>query len=339
MMMGDNGMKLSILDQSPVSTGKTAGQALQASMQLAQSGEKLGYTRYWIAEHHDFSGLACSAPEIMLGYIGAKTQKIRIGAGAILLPHYKPYKVAESFNMLATLFPGRIDLGIGRAPGGSAEVTIALSDNFLQNVFKTPEYFKELIHFINDVFPSEHPYSKITASPIPPISPQPWILGTSKKSAKLAAENGTAYAFGHFMSDKDGTDIMKSYIENFKPNAKLQKHESIIAVSVICAETTEKAEQLALSGFLWKLKQVKGEDSDGVPSVEEAEQYTYTNADNQMIEEMRRNMVIGNPQEVKKRLMELQNMYRNDEFMIVTITHSYQERISSYELIANEILE
>jgi luciferase family oxidoreductase group 1 len=332
-------MKLSILDQSPLSSGKTAGQALQASMKLAQSGEKLGYTRYWIAEHHDFSGLSCSAPEVMLGYIGANTEKIRIGSGAVLLPHYKPYKVAEVYNLLATLFPGRIDLGIGRAPGGSAEVTMALSDNFLQQVWKMPESFKELLHFINDDFPSEHMYSKISAAPLPSISPQPWILGTSAKSAKLAAENGTAYAFGHFMSDKAGPDTMKSYIENFKPNAKLQKSESIIAVSVICSETTERAEQLALSGFLWKLQLAKGEGANGVPSIEEAKQYSYTSDEKEMIKDMRVKMVIGNPQEVKQQLTDLQTIYQADELMIVTITHSYEDRITSYKLLANELFK
>ncbi|WP_075619095.1 LLM class flavin-dependent oxidoreductase [Paenisporosarcina indica] len=330
-------MRLSILDQSPVSFGATARQAMEASMQLAQSGEKMGYTRYWIAEHHDFSGLACSAPEVMLGYIGANTEKIRIGAGAILLPHYKPLKVAESFNMLATLFPGRIDLGIGRAPGGSAEVTMALSDNFLQNVFNMPATFKELLHFINDDFPSEHMYSKITAAPLPVISPQPWILGTSGKSAKLAAENGTAYAFGHFMSDKDGPEIMKNYIDHFKPNAQLRKPESIVAVSMICAETTEKAQQLALSGFLWKIQLAKGQGVDGVPSIEKAEQYPYSSEDLKSLEVMRSKTVIGNPKEVLSKLTKLQALYQNDEFMIVTITHSYSDRTRSYELLANEV--
>lgn len=330
-------MKLSILDQSPRSSGKTVGQALQASMKLARSGDKLGYARYWIAEHHDFSGLSCSAPEVMLGYIGANTEKIRIGAGAVLLPHYKPYKVAEVYNMLATLFPGRIDLGIGRAPGGSAEVTMALSDNYLQQVFNMPKSFKELLHFLNEDFPSEHMYSKISASPIPQSSPQPWILGTSIKSAKLAAENGTAYAFGHFMSDKDGSEIMKTYIESFKPSAKLQKPESIVAVSVICAETTEHAERLALSGFLWKLQLAKGEGNDGVPSIEEAEHYSYSIDDKKMISDMRSKMLIGTPKEIMEQLVELQTMYQNDEFMIVTITHSYTDRLHSYDLLANEI--
>lgn len=330
-------MKLSILDQSPRSIGKTAGQALEASMQLARSGEKLGYARYWIAEHHDFSGLSCSAPEVMLGYIGANTETIRIGAGAVLLPHYKPYKVAEVYNMLATLYPGRIDLGVGRAPGGSAEVTMALSDQYLQNVFNLPEAFKELLHFLNNDFPSDHKYSKTSAAPVPAISPQPWVLGTSIKSAKLAAENGTAYAFGHFMSDKDGPDIMKTYIERFKPSAKLQKPESIVAVSVVCAETTVQAERLALSGFLWKLQLAKGEVVDGVPSLEETDHYSYTSEDNRMISDMRSKMIIGNPKEVVEQLVELQSIYHNDEFMIVTITHSYSDRILSYELVANEL--
>jgi len=332
-------MKLSILDQSPRSKGKSSGQALQASMNLAQNGERLGYTRYWIAEHHDFSGLSSSAPEVMLGYIGAHTKTIRIGAGAVLLPHYKPYKIAEVFNMLASLFPGRIDLGVGRAPGGSAEVTMALSDQYLQNVFNMPESFKELLHFINDDFPSNHTYAKTSAAPVPAISPQPWVLGTSIKSAKLAAENGTAYAFGHFMSDKDGPNIMKTYIENFKPNVKLPQPESIVAVSVICAESTELAEKLALSGFLWKLQLAKGEGTDGVPTVEEAENYPYSSEEQEMLEAMRRKTLNGNPKEVKEQLLELQALYNNDEFMIVTITHSYIDRVQSYELLANEFLE
>jgi luciferase family oxidoreductase group 1 len=141
-------LKLSILDQSPISWGYTPQQALQASMELAKAGERLGFIRYWIAEHHNFSGLTCSAPEVMLSYIGASTKSIRIGAGAVLLPHYKPYRVAETYNMLATLFPGRIDLGIGRAPGGSAEASMALSDNFLENVRKMPNAVEELLHFL-----------------------------------------------------------------------------------------------------------------------------------------------------------------------------------------------
>src|SRR3954451_253555 len=179
-------MKLSILDQSLISYNQTAHEALQESMNLAKMGEELGYIRYWIAEHDAIPGLACPAPEIMLSYIGAQTKTIRIGSGAVLLPHYRPYKVAEVYNMLATLFPNRIDMGIGRAPGGSAEATNALSDHFLQNVWNMPNLVQDLLHFLNNGFPDEHEFAKLSASPMPNIAPVPWLLGTSKKSAQLA---------------------------------------------------------------------------------------------------------------------------------------------------------
>lgn len=330
-------MKLSILDQAPVLSGKSAQEALKESMKLAQSGEKLGYTRYWIAEHHDFPGLASSAPEVMLGYIGANTEKIRIGAGAILLPHYKPYKVAETFNMLATLFPDRIDLGIGRAPGGSAEASIALSGNFLENVRNMPNSIKDLLHFLYNNYPTDQMFSKITAHPLPDIPPVPWILGTSEKSAIQAASYGTAYAFGHFMSDKDGIEIVNTYRNAFRQSSGLQKPQAIITVSVICAETSELAEELALSWFLSKIQTDKGEKNNRIPTMEEARNYSFTSDEKERIQEMRKKMMIGNPKEVKQQLAELQAVYSADEIMIVTITNSYESRRKSYELIAKEV--
>lgn len=330
-------MKLSILDQAPVLSGKSAQEALKESMKLAQFGEKLGYTRYWIAEHHDFPGLASSAPEVMLGYIGANTEKIRIGAGAILLPHYKPYKVAETFNMLATLFPDRIDLGIGRAPGGSAEASIALSGNFLENVRNMPNSIKDLLHFLYNNYPTDQMFSKITAHPLPDIPPVPWILGTSEKSAIQAASYGTAYAFGHFMSDKDGIEIVNTYRNAFRQSSGLQKPQAIITVSVICAETSELAEELALSWFLSKIQTDKGEKNNRIPTMEEARNYSFTSDEKERIQEMRKKMMIGNPKEVKQQLAELQAVYSADEIMIVTITNSYESRRKSYELIAKEV--
>jgi luciferase family oxidoreductase group 1 len=330
-------MKLSILDQAPVLSGKSAQEALKESMKLAQFGEKLGYTRYWIAEHHDFPGLASSAPEVMLGYIGANTEKIRIGAGAILLPHYKPYKVAETFNMLATLFPDRIDLGIGRAPGGSAEASIALSGNFLENVRNMPNSIKDLLHFLYNNYPTDQMFSKITAHPLPDIPPVPWILGTSEKSAIQAASYGTAYAFGHFMSDKDGIEIVNTYRNAFRQSSGLQKPQAIITVSVICAETSELAEELALSWFLSKIQTDKGEKNNRIPTMEEARNYSFASDEKERIQEMRKKMMIGNPKEVKQQLAELQAVYSADEIMIVTITNSYESRRKSYELIAKEV--
>lgn len=330
-------MRLSILDQSPISSNQTAHDALNESMKLAQAGEALGYTRYWIAEHHDLPGLACSAPEVMLSYIGAHTNQIRIGAGAVLLPHYRPYKVAEVFNMLATLFPNRIDLGIGRAPGGSAEVTNALSEKFLQKVWVLPELVKELLRFLEDDFPVDHEYSKVSASPIPEKPPIPWLLGTSKKSALLAAENGMPYTFGHFMSDNDGAAIIQAYIDAFTPRKEGQIRQVIVTVSAICAATTEEAEALALSRLIWSLQTEKGEGQQGIPSIQEAKQYKPTEKEKDSMSKMRQNMIIGNPSEVKQALFELQANYQADEIMINTITYAPKDRIQSYELIAKEI--
>lgn len=329
-------MKLSILDQSPISSNQTAKEALDASMKLAQAGEALGYTRYWITEHHDLVGLASSAPEVMLSYIGANTSTIRIGAGAVLLPHYKPYKVAEVFNTLATLFPDRIDLGLGRAPGGSAEATNALSDNFLQNVYKMPHLLKELLHFLEDDFPAETVYSKVSASPLPDIPPQPWLLGTSKKSALLAAENGLSYTFGQFMSDKDGAAIVQEYLEAFTPRKQGEPPQVIVTVNAICAETTEKAEEIALCSLIWKVQRDKSEGNQGIPSIEVAKAYPLTDKEKETIEEMKQQMLIGNPQEVKQRLRELQAVYKADEMMINTITYAPYDRINSYRLLMKE---
>ncbi|EGL16723.1 MULTISPECIES: LLM class flavin-dependent oxidoreductase [unclassified Paenibacillus] len=330
-------MRLSILDQSPISSNQTANDALIESMKLAQAGEALGYTRYWIAEHHDLPGLACSAPEVMLSYIGANTNRIRIGSGAVLLPYYRPYKVAEVFNMLATLFPHRIDLGIGRAPGGSAEATNALSDNFLQKVWELPALVKELLHFLEDDFSADHEYSKISASPIPENSPVPWLLGTSEKSALLAARNGMSYTFGHFMSDNDGIAIIQAYRDAFRPRKEAQTPQVIVTVSAICGETTEQAEEIAESFLIWSLQTDKGEGHQRVPSVKEAKQYKITEKEKDSLNKMKQNMIIGNPHELKRKLMELQTKYQADEIMINTITYSPKDRIHSYKLIAKEI--
>ena len=330
-------MKLSILDQSPISSNQTAKEALKDSLKLAQIGEALGYTRYWVTEHHDLPGLASSVPEVILSYIGANTNTIRIGSGAVLLPHYKPFKVAEVYNTLAILFPNRIDVGIGRAPGGSAEATNALSDNFLQNVYKMPSLVKDLLHFLDNDFPTDHEYSKISASPIPEVSPVPWLLGTSKKSALLAAENGMAYTFGQFMSDNDGPSIIQEYLDAFTARKPEQTAQVMITVSVICSETTEKANELTLSSLVWELQKAKGDGHKGVPSIEEAKQYKLDDREKNTLDTMKKNIIIGNPQEVKQKLLELQATYKADEIMLSTITYSAEARRNSYRLIANEL--
>ncbi|WP_164668175.1 LLM class flavin-dependent oxidoreductase [Virgibacillus doumboii] len=324
-------MKLSILDQSPISSGKSPQEALQASVELAKAADKIGYTRYWMAEHHDLTGLACPNPDVMLGIVGSQTERIRIGAGAVLLPHYKPYKVAETYNLLATLYPGRVDLGIGRAPGGSAEASMALSGNFLENVKQMPEKLDELLQFLHNDFSEENMYAKINPSPVPAVSPETWLLGTSEKSADLAVEKGLPYVFGHFMSDADGPSIVKKYKESGS--------KTIVTVSAVCAETTEEAQELALSSQLWNVQRAKGEGDGKVPSVDASKVYSFSEEELETVSRMKQKMIVGNPREVRQQLEQLQARYDTDEIMVVTITHSYKARLRSYELIAEEMME
>lgn len=304
-------MKLSILDQSPVLEDTTPKQALEETIALAKLADSKGYHRYWVAEHHGMTQLASPSPDILLAIIGSQTSTIRIGAGAVLLPNYRAFPVAERYQMLASMFPGRVDLGIGRAPGGSAETSIALAGDFLSKVKNMPILIDELLHFLYADFPEDHLYAKIDISPRSIEPPQPWLLGTSEKSAVLAAEKNLAYVFGHFMTDSDGPKIIRKYqdlTENIKP--------IIVAVSVICGETEEEAIQLAKEASTWNQKT------------------TTTEADSQS-NDMFSNMIIGNPIQVKEQLQTLQQLYQCDELMILTITSNYQDRKKSYERIAN----
>ncbi|MFS0750945.1 MsnO8 family LLM class oxidoreductase [Oceanobacillus sp. 1P07AA] len=304
-------MKLSILDQSPILDGASAKQALEETIELAKLADGKGYHRYWVAEHHGMAQLASPSPDILLAIIGSQTSTIRIGAGAVLLPNYRAFPVAERYQMLASLFPGRIDLGIGRAPGGSAEASIALAGDFLSKVKNMPTLIDELLHFLYDDFPEDNLYSKIDISPQSPEPPQPWLLGTSERSAVLAAEKKLAYVFGHFMTDSDGPKITRKY-QHLTGNTK----PIIVAVSVICGETEEEAFQLAKEASMWNQKDT---------SIEE------DNQNNDIFS----NMIIGDPVQVKEQLQTLQQLYQCDELMILTITSNYQDRKKSYERIAN----
>ncbi|WCK52790.1 LLM class flavin-dependent oxidoreductase [Aneurinibacillus sp. Ricciae_BoGa-3] len=332
-------MKLSVLDQSPVLTGFTPGQALEETAKLVQSVEELGYSRFWVSEHHQLDALAGSSPEVLLAHLGARTTSIRIGAGAVLLPYYSPLKVAENFNLLATLYPGRIDLGIGRAPGGSAHTSLALRENYLQNVFRMPELVKELQDFLLHTAAVDHAGESPAAYPIPPVQPELWMLGTSSKSAGYASELGAAFAFGHFMSDGDGPEIIKQYRQSFTPSSALRSPKSLIAVSVICAQTSEQAEQLAVSQDVWSIRMDAGQGRGTIPTIEEAANYPFTAAEKTMVRQRRERMIIGNPRQVREKLLVLEERYQTEEFMIVTITPSYEARQRSYELLAEAILK
>jgi len=327
-------MKLSILDQVPVPAGVKVKDAFEASVQLAKSAEKLGYSRYWVAEHHDFIGLACPNPDTLLTLVGTQTNKINLGAGAVLLPHYSPFKIAETYNLLSVLFPERIDLGLGRAPGGSAEVSIALSGNYLENVRDYPESIRTLNRFIKNQTHDNSLYNKIKAAPLPNKQPNLWMLGTSEKSAELAVSEKLNYVFGHFMSDLQGTEIISRYKETFNQTYK-QTPKTMIAVSVICAETTKEAKKIARSTALWTSFNEKPVYSQ-IPSYEEAERFKGTQEQEAKIKKTMSKMIVGNPQSVIQQLNELCELYQTDELMLVTNTYEYADRIKSFKLIAKE---
>ncbi|MGY4691636.1 MsnO8 family LLM class oxidoreductase [Salibacterium sp. K-3] len=313
-------MRISILDQSPRVSGQTSKEALEDTVELAVLAEEWGCTRFWVTEHHDLAGTAGSVPEVLLPLIGARTTSIRIGAGAVLLPHYKPFKVAEIHNMLATLFPERIDIGMGRAPGGSAEASNALSDNFLKNAGRMRELTRELLQFLEDDYPSPNPYAPLSASPVPDTAPEPWMLGTSAKSAVLAAEVETAYAYAAFMSDNDGAAVIQQYRDNVSPD----KAQAAAAVSVVCAPTAAEADRISRDTCRWNVKK----DIDAPVTKEEEKE----------IEKMRAKMIVGNPQEVHDQLTACQKKYKVDEIMLFSSIPSPEERRRSFRLTVEEMV-
>jgi len=308
-------IRLSVLDLVPLIGTEDAAAALGEAVKLAQAAEKLGYTRYWLAEHHDMQSVVSSSPEVLLAHVGARTEQIRLGSGAVLLPYYKPYKVAESFHMLASLYPGRIDLGIGRAPGGSAHVSLALGDNFLEGVRRMPESLEALTALLKDDYRIDG--EKVSARPLPPIPPELWLLGTNEKSALFASRFGAGYVFGHFMSDQDGPAIIQRYREDYRASGRDTEPKVIVAVRAVCAETEEKAAAYAEQG----LKQLFG-TSGGGPAVQQP---------------FPGRALVGSPEGVAAKLSELSELYGTDEFMIVTLAPTYEARIRSYELLADKL--
>ncbi|MCM2674517.1 LLM class flavin-dependent oxidoreductase [Alkalicoccobacillus plakortidis] len=332
-------MKLSILDQVVVSRGRSVADAINETEQLAIYADELGYSRYWIAEHHDLPGLACPAPDVLLGIIGSQTTTIRIGAGAVLLPNYQPYLVAERYHLLATMYPGRIDLGLGRSPGGSAEASLALNTNMLQAIYSMPEKVEELLHFIRNDFPEGHSYRSLKAAPVPNDPPVPWILGTSIKSAKLAAKHGLPYAVGHFMNDESSKKAAEAYKKHFKPTKYNQEPTLILAVSVVCAETNQLAEEIAGSAHIWSIERAKAEGLDGIPNQDFANHYSLTPDEAEKRKELQQRQVFGEPENVKEQLLKLSKEYGSDECMVLTNVHSFEDRLKSYKLLADVILD
>ncbi|MEA2458651.1 MAG: hypothetical protein QOC95_1623 [Thermoleophilaceae bacterium] len=327
--------RLSVLDQSPISEGMTGADALRNTLDLARHVDDLGYTRYWVAEHHGTPMLASASPEVLIGPIAAATSpRLRVGSGGVMLPHYSPLKVAESFSVLSALFPGRIDLGIGRAPGTDPRTTFALQRDRRQAMPDDfPDQLSELLAYLEDSLPSEHPFASLGALPGRPESPEAWLLGSSPQSALWAGQLGMGYSFADFINP-GGAEIAQVYRDKFTSGERLPSPKLSVAVWAICADTDEEAQRLASSSRM-SMTMLRQGRLIQVPPVEKALRF---------LEERGtpasgsrgggRRAVIGSPEKVRAELEEVVEQYGADELMIVTITYDHAARLRSYELIA-----
>ncbi len=326
--------RLSVLDQSPIRGGATAADAVRETIELARHADRLGYHRYWLAEHHSSGGLAGSTPEILVGHVAAETTGIRVGSGGVMLSHYSAFKVAENFRMLETLHPGRIDLGIGRAPGSDQLTAMALAHGpGALGIDQFPAQVRDVIGYLDGELPGDHPFARLTAMPSGPTSPEIWLLGSSDQSAAIAAHFGRAFSFAHFIVDRGGDVVMAGYREHFRPSAALAEPTASIGVFVICADSDEEAQRLRQSRDLWLLRLYRG-DTQPVPTVEEAEGYPYTERERAIVEHNRGRTIAGAPDRIRARLDELGRLYGVDELVVVTICDRFEARLRSYELLA-----
>lgn len=330
-------LKLSVLDQSVISKGDSASTALQKTVKLAQLTEDLGYTRFWVAEHHNTNGIAGSSPEVLISHIASNTRKIRVGSGGVLLPQYSPYKIAENFKLLEALFPNRIDAGIGRSPGGSATTRLALTDGLRKSLNEFPRQVKDLQGFLVNHLPIDHPYHDVNAFPVTGSIPEVWLLGITHRGARLAAESGTAFTYGHFITPVNGEQALDYYYKNFQPSPMLAKPKVNVCVFAVCAPTLEKAEEIALSQDMWLLSVEKGGDTR-IPAVEEAKNIPLTKDERKKIQENRKRMIIGTPQMVKDEILRLSEMYKTEEFMIINNVYNFQDKMTTYTLLAEAFL-
>jgi luciferase family oxidoreductase group 1 len=319
-------MRLSVLDQSPVPEGSTGADALRNTIDLARHCDALGFHRYWVAEHHGGPSLAGPSPEVLIGPIASATSRMRVGSGGVMLPHYSPLKVAESFSVLSGLFPGRIDLGLGRASGTDPLTTFALQrdrrdaapDDF-------PQQLAELLAYLDGTLPADHPFKRLEATlPGRPEVPEPWLLGSSPQSAEWAAQLGLPYSFADFINPS-GSAIAASYRD-----ACVGTPRVMVAAWVICAETDEEAQRLASSSRM-TLTLLRQGRLIPVPPVEKALRFLESQDAGGTAG---RRAIIGSPAKVRLRLEELASAYGAEEAMLVTITHSHEARRRSYELVA-----
>ena len=324
--------RLSVLDQSPIAEGSTAADALANTLDLARHADALGYDRYWLAEHHASPGLAGAAPEALIGPVALATSRIRVGSGGIMLPHYSPFKVAETFALLAALAPDRIDLGLGRAPGSNQRTAFALQRDRTRRmpVDDFPNNLAETIAYLDGTMPADHPFTALQETlPTGGGVPEVWLLGSSQDSAIWAAEAGLPYCIADFINS-DGVPLANVYRSRFKPGRIAAPHV-MVATWTIAAPTRAEAERLALPASMMFAHLIRGE-LIAVPSVERAEAWAAENGTGAR----RRRTTLGSPAEVHAQLDEVATLYGADELMLVNILPDHAARVRSYALIAAE---
>ena len=320
-------LALGILDQSPVVSGALPRDAIAATVDLARRADELGYRRYWLAEHHAMRGLADASPEVLLARLTAETSCIRLGSGGIMLPHYSAFKVAETFRMLEALAPGRIDLGIGRAPGGSPLVSAALES---RDPSLFPAQVEATIEYMRGARPNEERVP-LPAMPSGASVPEVWMLGSSEYGARLAADMGLPYAYAHFIGG-EAPHLTHAYRARFQPAPGRPQPYCAIALAAIVAPTDEEAEELTWPLRLWRARVTKGISSE-VPSLEEARAHPWTPRERDEAVRSRR-IIFGAPETARDRIREVAERYGADEAIVVTITPDYASRKRSYELLA-----
>jgi luciferase family oxidoreductase group 1 len=328
--------RLSILDQSPVSEGSSGAQALQNTIDLAQLADRLSYHRYWVAEHHGGPMLAGPSPEALIGPIAAATSRIRVGSGGVMLPHYSPLKVAETFSLLAGLFPGRIDLALGRAAGTDPLTTFALQRDRRQAAPDDfPQQLAELLGYLDDRLPPDHPFAQLAKTlPGRPERPEPWLLGSSAQSALWAAELGLPYAFADFINPK-GAEITALYRERFAEHEHAgRRPQTAVGVWVICAESDDEARRLAASGRMTFTLLRRGQ-LIAVPPPEQAVEFLAAQDRTPGQPRSERRAVVGSPATVRAELEDVVAKYGAEEAIVVTITYEHEARRRSYELLAD----
>jgi luciferase family oxidoreductase group 1 len=323
---------LSVLDLSPVTSGASAAVALHNSLDLARFADRRGYTRYWLAEHHNLASIASTAPEIMIGEIAARTQHLRVGSGGVMLPNHAPLMVAERFKVLEALHPGRIDLGIGRAPGTDPLTSIALRRR--QEIHGDHDFLERLQELLLLEREAEHhPLGQIRAMPTGVRLPPIWLLGSSNYSAELSAAIGVGFSFAHHFATHDAVAAMRFYRDRFRPSVWREKPYAILAVAVVCAPDDAEAEELASTADLGFVRRAKGEYPP-LASPQEAAAYPYTAAERALIRQNRSRLAVGSPTTVRERLGPLIEATGADELMVTSMIHDHGLRKRSYELLA-----